>query len=65
MPKIKKTIVSPTEVVDKIKEVETPVESEAKQLLRKIFAIYKEQNPEVYEIQKKDEQLAKQLSEIN
>lgn len=68
MPKTKKVKVNPEVSVDVVDEVvepvktSTPVESEARQLLRKIYAINKEQYPEIYVLKEKDKELSKKLN---
>ena len=68
--KVKIVSETPIEVVDEVKEVEeisepvAPVESEARQLLRKIYAINKSQYPKIYALKEKDKELEKKLSQI-
>ena len=70
MPKLKKVKVVPETPVDVVDEVEeavepvVPVELEARQLLKKIYAINKAQYPEIYALKEKDKELARKLSQI-
>ena len=61
---VSETPVDVVEVVEPVVEVVEPTLSEAKQLLKKIFAIQKAQNPELYALKNKDADLERKLKAL-